>query len=174
MSPKPKKGTSKDGKAMHYSAGAVIEKDGKIFLIDRAVPPLGFAGPAGHIDEGEEPEESLKREVKEETGLDVTQMELLFNEELDWNWCSKGVGVHQWYLYKCQVSGEINRNKRETKSAGWYDKSEIKKLRLEPVWEYWFTKLGYINKSNNFNGKVTVVLWLILILLVIYFVVSYL
>ena len=56
----PKQGKSKDGKLMHYSVGALIKKDGKYLLIDRVKPPLGFAGIAGHIDEGEDEIKALK------------------------------------------------------------------------------------------------------------------
>lgn len=140
----PKQSTSGAGAPMHYSVGAVIERDGKYLLIDRAVPPFGFAGPAGHIDEGESPEQALTREIEEEVGLTITNYSLLFEEELDWNTCSKGVGTHYWYLYQCEVSGELERNMRETKSAGWYTKEEIKSLTLEPVWKYWFEKLNTI------------------------------
>lgn len=154
---KPKEGKTKDGGVMHYSAGAVIESTQtgadstrtatdkkKYLLIDRAIPPLGFAGIAGHIDEGETAEESIFREIKEESGLEADSCELLFEEELDWNWCSKGVQSHYWYLYKCKATGELNRSKEEAKSIGWYTKKEIKELKLEPVWEYWFKKLEVI------------------------------
>jgi 8-oxo-dGTP pyrophosphatase MutT (NUDIX family) len=129
---------------MHYSVGALIKKDGKYLLIDRVQPPFGFAGIAGHIDEGENPEQALKREVEEESGLKIEKYKLLFEEELDWNWCSKGVGIHYWYLYECDVSGKIKENYTETKSIGWYSAEEIKKLKLEPVWEYWFKKIKII------------------------------
>lgn len=142
--PKPKVGKTKEGEMMHYSAGAVIEQDGKYLLIDRAIPPFGFAGIAGHIDEGEAPEESLVREVEEESGLAAEECKLLFEEELDWNWCSKGVQSHHWYLFRCVVSGEIKQNIKETKSIGWYTKEEIRNLKLEPIWEYWFKKLEII------------------------------
>lgn len=141
---KPKEGTTRDGKQMHFSAGAIIEWDGKYLLIDRAIPPFGFAGVAGHVDEGENEHEAIVREVKEEGGFTVTDSKLLFEEELDWNWCSEGITSHYWYLFECRVSGDLRRSRRETKSAGWYSKEEIKKLKLEPVWEYWFKKLGII------------------------------
>jgi len=107
-------------------------------------PPFGFAGLAGHIDECEDKIEALVREVREESGLEVISHELLFEEELDWNECSKGVKVHYWYLFRCNVEGEISQNTRETKSINWYSRKEIKKLDLEPVWEYWFKKLRII------------------------------
>ena len=139
-----KQGKSKDGKPMHYSVGAVIKKDSKYLLIDRVKPPLGFAGLAGHIDEGENEVEALKREVEEESGLKIDNHKILFKEELDWNWCSKEVDVHYWYLFECNVSGVIKRNYVETKSIGWHTVDEIRKLKLEPVWNYWFKKLKII------------------------------
>ena len=141
---KLKEDKTQGGKPMHFSVGALIERDGKYLLIDRAVPPLGFAGVAGHVDEGENEARAIAREVKEEVGLEVSNPELLFQEELDWNWCSKGVQSHYWYLFRCSVSGDTERSVRETKSAGWYSKEEVKTLTLEPVWGYWFKKLNII------------------------------
>ncbi len=142
--PKPKQGLTKHGNPMHYSVGALIKKDGKYLLIDRAIEPYGFAGPAGHVDQGESEIEALVREVREETGLHVESHNLLFEEELEWNRCSKGIDAHHWYLYQCTVSGEIERNERETKSIGWYAPEQIKELKLEPVWQYWLKKLKVI------------------------------
>jgi len=141
---KLKEGRSSKGALMHFSVGAVIKKGEKYLLIDRATPPWGFAGPAGHIDEGESEIESLKREVEEETGLKIKDCKLLFEEELGWNWCSAGIQAHYWYLYECNATGKIKRDTRETKSIGWYSVGEIKKLELEPVWKYWFEKMGVL------------------------------
>lgn len=139
--PKPKTGESKSGKPMHYSVGAVIEKEGKYLLIDRVHPPFGFAGPAGHVDEGEEFLGALQREVKEETGLDVQDCTLLFEEEVMDNVCTIGTSVHYWRLFRCDTTGSVLHSKEEAKSIGWYSKEELKGLALEPVWEYWFKKL---------------------------------
>lgn len=144
----PKLVKSSDGRDMHYSVGALVERAGKYLLIDRTTPPLGFAGPAGHVDEGETPEQALLREVQEEVGLKIEKYEKLAEEELGWNWCSKGIGVHYWYLFACDVSGEVRRSYAETKSADWYTIEQIRKFKfekkLEPVWEYWFEKLGLV------------------------------
>ena len=42
-----------------------------IMLIRRGRPPLGYALPGGFIDEGEQAEQAARREMREETGLDV-------------------------------------------------------------------------------------------------------
>lgn len=148
-SEEPKKGTSKNGQPMHYSVGAVIERDGKYLLIDRRYEPLGFAGLAGHIDEGEDdPAKAMAREVSEESGLKVEKYRLLFDEEVSGNSCHRGIDIHYWYLYYCEASGEAVWNKEEEKSMGWYAAEQIKEMqkngKLEPVWEHWFKKLGVI------------------------------
>lgn len=67
MAVKPMQTQNSRGELMHFSVGAVIEVGGKYVLIDRDMEPFGFAGLAGHIDEGETPEEALFRKVGEES-----------------------------------------------------------------------------------------------------------
>lgn len=139
----PKMG-EKNGQPHHYSVGAVIKKGDKYFLIDRTNPPFGFASVAGHVDEGETPEEALVREVKEESGFDVTESKLLIEEYVSQNRCVKNVNSHHWYVYKVEVVGEVVHDITEAKSIGWYTRDEIAGLKLEPIWEVWFKKLGII------------------------------
>ena len=82
-----KKGFSADGKLLHYAVGALVKKDDKYLLVDRATLPLGFACIAGHVDEGEDEKQALIREVKEETGLDVKEIKLIGNEIVEDNPC---------------------------------------------------------------------------------------
>ena len=129
---------------MHYSVGAIIMKDDKYLLIDRAKIPFGFAGIAGHINKNENVEDALKREVKEESGLDVIRTNLLFKKELSLEKCSRGILTHFWYVYECEVKGDIKIKKDEVKSINWFSAKKIKKLKLEEAWEYWFKKFGII------------------------------
>ncbi len=48
-----------------------------IVLIRRVNPPLGYALPGGFIDEGEQAEQAARREMREETGLDVRLLGVL-------------------------------------------------------------------------------------------------
>ena len=48
-----------------------------VVLIERRNPPLGWALPGGFVDYGETCEQAAVREMKEETGLDVTLTGLL-------------------------------------------------------------------------------------------------
>lgn len=125
----------------HHSVGAIIRNGDQYLLIDRTSPPFGFACVAGHIDEGETPIEALRREVFEESGLQVIRQDLLIEKLVLDNTCSKNISQHYWYVYACEHRGSIARNIRETKSIGWYTIDELKKLTLEPVWKNWLTQL---------------------------------
>ena len=60
------------------AALAVVRQDGLILVIDRN-DGRGFSFPGGLSTRGETAEQSMRREVKEETGLDVGQSRLLFD-----------------------------------------------------------------------------------------------
>lgn len=128
----------------HFSVGAVLRQNGKYLLINRAVYPPGHACPAGHIDINESPADALRREVKEETGLEAKNLKLIFHETLDWNECSHAVRIHEWFVYECDFEGTLELSRAEAKGGGWYTPAEIKKLRLERVWQYWLGKMRVI------------------------------
>lgn len=56
---------------------AIIELPEGIVIIQRSNPPFGWALPGGFVDYGESLEEAVKREAKEETGLDLTEIRQL-------------------------------------------------------------------------------------------------
>ncbi len=141
---KIKEEKSSNGEIVHYGISAVIEKDGKYLLIDRAVEPFGYGCISGHINEGEEAEDALIREVEEEAGLKVINQELIFRGKLKSRGCSYGKIPHYCYIFKCSVNGKINSNPKEVKSIGWYSQDEIKNLKLEPLWKFYFRKMKVI------------------------------
>lgn len=79
----------KDAKAVLTVQCYIFDKDS--IVVQHRVGPVwkGIAVPGGHVNVGETPEQACIREVKEETGLDVSNLEL--------------VGTHQ---YHCEKDGD--------------------------------------------------------------------
>jgi len=60
--------SSRSRHVFHHSAGAVVVDEGTCLLIRRGHE---WAFPKGHIENGEGPGDAARREVREETGIDV-------------------------------------------------------------------------------------------------------
>ncbi len=144
MNEKIKEGRSSDGRIIHYGVGAFIEKDGKYLIINRAVKPWGYGCISEHINEGESAEEAVMRGVFEEAGLNVISSELILERMINSRECSNGKFPHYCYIFRCAVEGEIKSNPKEVKSIDWYSKEDIKKLKLEPFWKFFFKKMNII------------------------------
>lgn len=130
---------------MHKGAGAIIKNEkGEILMLERMKFPFGWACPAGHMEKGETQANCMVREVKEETGIEVRKHKMLIHEFVEWNECSRGVKGHDWTVFEIlDWEGEVVANK-ESRNMKWVSVDEIKKLKLEPVWKYWFEKLKII------------------------------
>lgn len=130
----------------HYSVGAIIKRENKYLLIDRLKVPYGYACIAGHRNSNESDEDAIDREVGEESNLIILKKKLIYAEVIPWNTCSRGVDIHDWKVYECEVVGDVKINPEEARGFGWYTEEEISKLRLEPVWKHFFEKL-YVLRS---------------------------
>jgi len=66
--------TTKLSGGPYVTVDAIIELAEGIVIIKRSNPPFGWALPGGFVDYGESLEDAVKREAKEETNLDLTEI----------------------------------------------------------------------------------------------------
>ncbi len=98
--------TIRPRRIFHHSAGAVVIDDGHCLLIRRGSE---WAFPKGHLEREETPEEAARREVKEETGIEVELQSPLgpTRYEFKSHNGTRNRKLVDWYLAR-RVRGEID------------------------------------------------------------------
>jgi 8-oxo-dGTP diphosphatase len=112
--------------------GIIINNKGEILLGKRNEKARFYAGywglPGGLPEYGEKIEDAIKREIKEELGVEIIEAKRAKNvyERLPNKDCKiHGVDVP----YYCKIKGEP-KPKDETKEIKWFRPQEIKKMNL--------------------------------------------
>ena len=97
------------------TAGAVITDDkGRVLLLNHVFRiGSGWGIPGGFIEKGEQPEAALRRELREEIGLELERVELAFVRTL-----KKPSQVE--IIFRCRASGSTGSRSIEIKSAQWF------------------------------------------------------
>ncbi|MFP4068506.1 MAG: NUDIX hydrolase [Spirochaetaceae bacterium] len=120
-------------KPVKATVGAIVESNGKILLERRSIEP--FAGmwciPGGHIEFGEPVEDAMKREVREETGLEVTRFRFL-------NYYTEYFADLEWHavalVFVCSVDGSQAAQEEEVSELAWF--TPARALELELAFEH--------------------------------------
>lgn len=121
----------------------LYNKEGKMLLEHRSKTrkkyPDYWAFFGGHTEEGETPEETVRREVKEELNYDLSNAVFLYVRPLE-----NGNEMHV-HVGLYDESQSITLDPRESQGYGWFTLEEVKKLDktiehdmepLEKAWEY--------------------------------------
>ena len=111
------------------SACAVIVKKNKVLLVKRNREPYRgtWMFPAGFIDFGEHPDDTVRREVKEEVGLELVSLKFLEIVQVDDDPRSMG---HFGFFYQVEVKdGElINNDHEENSETKWFDLDKLPEI----------------------------------------------
>lgn len=109
-------------------AAAVVVHDGRVLLIRRGhAPDAGqWSIPGGGVELGEPIEAALRREIREETGLDVVVGDFLEIYERIERDDTGAVRFHFVILdYRCTVAGGTLRAGDDAAEAAWADPADL-------------------------------------------------
>jgi 8-oxo-dGTP pyrophosphatase MutT (NUDIX family) len=113
---------------------AVIHDPARRILLQEKASGEGWSLPAGAIEPGESPEQALRREVREETGLEVEPggiIGVFGGEAFRYVYPNGDAVEYVVMLYRCRVIGEASGPlDPETKSLRYFAESEMPKLAL--------------------------------------------
>jgi 8-oxo-dGTP diphosphatase len=102
------------------SAAAIItNEERKILLLNHVLRPgSGWGYPGGFLDKGEEAEDAIRREVHEETGIDLAELKLFQIH-------TSRSGTHIEILFTARAVGMPEVRSREITELGWFSADEL-------------------------------------------------
>lgn len=113
--------------------GALIIEGSKILLVERAKDPLKgyWSLPGGIVETGETLDAGIRREVREETGLDVEAVSVfeIFERIMP---DADGRAEYHYVLidYLCRPSGGNLAPASDASQAAWVSQAELRRYRL--------------------------------------------
>lgn len=113
------------------SVGAVIlDENEKILLLDHVLrPSSGWGIPGGFMNPHEQPESAIKREIFEETGLELTNIKMIW---------VRTIGKHIEILFRAKAKGTANVKSVEIREVGWFAIDELPEKMTET--QKWIVK----------------------------------
>jgi 8-oxo-dGTP pyrophosphatase MutT (NUDIX family) len=97
---------------------AVFDENGRVLMaLGRDIPLWIF--PGGHVEEGEEPEETAKRELFEEVGINGSDFVLVGEYVI------RGKKIKRFYKAFAPSNSPITVQEHEVRVAKWFDPKEL-------------------------------------------------
>ncbi len=101
------------------TAAIIFDEDKRVLLLEHVFrPDSGWGVPGGFVSKGEHPEEGLRREMREEIGVELSDVNLLL---------ARGLGkIRQIEIYyRAKVIGTPKARSFEIKRAEWFALDEL-------------------------------------------------
>lgn len=100
------------------SAAVVITNPkGEVLLLNHLLRPYsGWGLPGGFLTAGEQPEEGIRRELREETGLELGDLEMIR---------VRTVGRHVEIMFRATSAGDAKVLSREITGLGWFHVDQL-------------------------------------------------
>lgn len=117
---------------------AIIVRDGKVFATERGYGQWKgwWEFPGGKMEEGESPEEALKREIREELDAEICVGELL--DTVEWDYPDFHLTMH---CFICSLtSGSMHLNEHE--DAAWLTEETLDSVKWLPADEGLIPKIA--------------------------------
>ena len=94
------------------AAGVIINEKGEVLLLNHVLRPVsGWGVPGGFLNLGEQPEAAFRREIREETGLELRDVTL---------YRSRTFKRHIEIIFLAKGVGEAKVLSREITELGWF------------------------------------------------------
>jgi 8-oxo-dGTP diphosphatase len=102
------------------SAAAIITNEtGEVLLLNHVLrPDSGWGYPGGFVDKGEQAEDAIRREAREETGIELDDLQLVQ---------VRTYGRHLEILFIARNIGEPEVRSREIIELGWFRVDDLPK-----------------------------------------------
>jgi len=125
----------------------IFNQEGKIFLMTSPKWQGKYSLPGGHIELGETMEDTAKREIKEETGLDIFDIQFLMVQECIFSeeFYKKKHFVFLDYVAKVKNTNVVLDGREGTEYV-WVTIDEVLKLPLNP-----YTKNTILEYKKKFS-----------------------
>lgn len=99
------------------AAAVVLNENSEVLLLDHLLRPNATWGmPGGFLDHGEQPEAAVRREIREETGIELEDVRMI---------SVRTVGRHIETIFVARGVGEPNVLSREIRALGWFGPGEL-------------------------------------------------
>ena len=126
------------------TVGALISHKGRIFLMKSHKWRGKYVIPGGHIELGERMQDALKREIKEETGLDIHSIEFIMFQEFVFDPSFHRKAHFIFFDFACETDSSAVTLNDEAQEFAWVTPQEALAMDLEPytrtVLEEWLRR----------------------------------